>query len=451
MKIWQKHLQFGLGIIPLVLAASPGLAQVPVDDAGEVIGEWQDQPTAESAGDEGIPLLGREELQDLVGPVALYPDDLLAIVLPAATYPLQVVQAARFLENLKSDPSLEPDPKWDDSVVALLNYPEVIELLNEDLDWTWQLGEAVVAQQGDVVSAVEAFRNSAYAAGNLRSDDRQQVIRDEGVIEISPVSDDIIYVPYYEPEQVIVHQSQPVYYYYDRPFPVYYYPYPSYHAFNRGYFWGVTTAFNIGWASNRLHVYHHSYHGHPYYGHHYRNRWRYRQPSISTHNRVYVHNSRTISRSRHSRGDYWRPSRNTRLRHTNPRITRNVRVNNHNDVRNNRNAVQTNIRRTAPVRESRENLRRDRSQVREHRTPVRVPATTHRQAVDRPANTQARNDSHRSARRETRSEPRRETRSESRHEPRRESRNESRSESTRSRPSAQRQARNDGEPKRRRR
>ena len=367
MKIWKKHLRFGLGIIPLVLAATPGLTQVPVDDAGEVIGDWQDQPAIETTGNEGIPLLSRAELQDLVGPVALYPDDLLAVVLPAASYPLQIVQAARFLEKLKSDPSLEPDPKWDDSIVALLNYPEVIELLNEDLDWTWQLGEAVVAQQGDVVSAVEAFRNTAYAAGNLQSDDRQQVIRDAGVIEITPVSDDIIYVPYYEPEQVIVHQTQPVYYYYDRPYPVYYYPYPDHHAFNRGYFWGVTTAFNIGWTSNRLHVYHHSYNGHPYYGHHYWNRWWYRKPSISHHNTVYVNNSTSFSSSRRAHGDHWRRSRHTRLRHTSQRIARNVVTNHRNDVHHNRNVVQTNVRRTTPARESREILRRERSQVVERR------------------------------------------------------------------------------------
>ena len=146
----------------------------------------------------------------------------------------QVVQASRFLEDLKLDPSLEPDPAWDDAIVALLNYPEIVELLNEDLDWTWQLGEAVVAQQADVVSAVEAFRNTAYAAGNLRSDDYQNVSRDDGVIEITPTNDDIIYVPYYEPERVVVYQPSPVYYYYERPYPVYYYPYSYSHAFNHG-------------------------------------------------------------------------------------------------------------------------------------------------------------------------------------------------------------------------
>ena len=144
-KVWKKHKRFGLSVLPLLFWAAPGLAQVPVDDNGNVLGEWQQPENSAATGNEGIPLLSRQELQDLVGPVALYPDDLLAIVLPAATYPLQIVQAARFLEELKSNPGLEPDEDWDDSIIAVLNYPEIIELLNEDLDWTWQLGEAVVA------------------------------------------------------------------------------------------------------------------------------------------------------------------------------------------------------------------------------------------------------------------------------------------------------------------
>ena len=129
------------------------------------------------------PLLSSAELQDLVGPIALYPDDLLAIVLPASTYPLQLVQAQRFLDDLKNDSSLQPEESWDDSIVALLNYPEAVELLNDDLDWTWRLGEAVVAQQADVIDAVETFRDRAYAAGNLKSDEHQTISEDNGVIE----------------------------------------------------------------------------------------------------------------------------------------------------------------------------------------------------------------------------------------------------------------------------
>ena len=210
--------RFPLCLVPLiaVLAAAPAAAQVPVDDDGAPLADFESFDFTTPAGNEDIPLLTQTELQELVGPIALYPDDLLAIVLPASTYPLQLVQAQRFLEDLEDDPSLKPDESWDDSVIAVLNYPEVVALLNEDLDWTWRLGEAVVAQQADVVGAVEGFRDRAYAAGNLKSDTRQTVARNEGTIEITPVEDDVIYVPYYEPERIVHYQSRPVYHYYPR-------------------------------------------------------------------------------------------------------------------------------------------------------------------------------------------------------------------------------------------
>ncbi len=326
MNVQIKRYRPNIAMLPLLLLwAAHGFAQAPATN------------------DEGIPVLTQAELVELVGPIALYPDDLLAIVLPASTYPLQVVQAARFLADFEQDSSLEPDESWDDSVVALTNYPEVVELLNEDLDWTWQLGEAVVAQQADVIAAIESFRDRAYSAGNLRSDEHQNVTESEGVIEIAPVEEDVIYVPYYEPERVVVYQSQPVYYYYPRPYPIYYYPYPYgydfHHNFHHGFFWGVTTAFTIGWLTDSLHVYHHSYHGHPYYGHHYYNRWWYRSPSIHVHNSTYVYNSHSPSRHADHGGDYWHPGHGRRLSRSNQRITRNRhhRNRNHSNHDNRRN------------------------------------------------------------------------------------------------------------------
>jgi len=489
-KVWNNSTRFGLGVLPLLIWAAPGQAQVPVDDSGEVVGEWQQPENAELTGNEGIPLLSRLELQDLVGPVALYPDDLLAIVLPASTYPLQIVQAARFLEELKSNPGLEPDEDWDDSIVAVLNYPEIVELLNEDLDWTWQLGEAVVAQQGDVVTAIEAFRNTAYAAGNLHSDEYQNVSRDEGVIEISPVNDDIIYVPYYEPESVVVYQPRPVYHYYASPYPVYYYPYASSYAFNHGFFWGVTTAFTIGWTSDRLHVYHHSYSGHPYYGYYYPYRWWYRRPSVYIHNSVYINQSDYVAVNRYSTGDYWRPSRNTRLRYSDQRITRNVHYpsqNTRNYVSRERDVVHynrntsNNNQRTAPIRDRSDYVRRTPTENNDRRTIVRQPPTSTRQSVarttqreprDRQAgNAQPRNESRRATRDASRdrqagnAQPRNESRPATRDasrdrqarntQPRNESRPATRDASRdtsrhESREVEQRQARNREEPRRRR-
>jgi hypothetical protein len=295
------------------------LGQVPVDENGNPVGQAE---TGTIVADEELPVLSATELEELIGPVALYPDDLLAIVLPASTYPLQIVQAARFLEDLENDPTLEPNEDWDDSVVALTNYPEVVEMMSDDLDWTWRLGEAVVAQQTDVIKAIEAFRDRAYAAGNLKSDDFQTVSEDDGIISITPVEEEVIYVPYYEPERVIVYQPRPVYYYYPRAYPVYYYPYPAGYSFSLGYFWGVTTAFTIGWHSHHVHTWHHSYYGHPYYGRSYWNYWWYRRPDIHIYNNYYSHRTYHTGYDRYRRGDYWQPHTRRTVRATDQRITR---------------------------------------------------------------------------------------------------------------------------------
>lgn len=293
-----------------VLVSGTVQAQVPVDDEGNLLtddyapldnGVQVENPNFESG-----ELLKDADIETLIGPIALYPDDLLAIVLPASTYPLEIVQAARFVEAAALNPDLKPDEEWDDSIVALLNYPDVLKMMNEDIDWTWQLGEAVVDQQTDVITAIESFRDRAYAAGNLKSDSYQTVSVDDGVIEIEPVNDDVIYVPYYEPEQVVHYAPEPVYHYYPRAYPVYYYPYATNHYFGSRPFWGVTTAFTIGWASDRLHVYHHSYNGHPYYGRTYYGSY-WRRPSINLYNNYYVNRQAYRPQNRYRVGDYWRP------------------------------------------------------------------------------------------------------------------------------------------------
>ncbi|MCZ6890135.1 MAG: DUF3300 domain-containing protein [Gammaproteobacteria bacterium] len=234
---------------------------------------------------EPIEPLSRVELEALVARIALYPDDLLSIVLPASTYPLQIVQAARFLKALDDKPGLEPSDDWDDSIVALLNYPEALELMDSDLDWTWKLGAAVLTQQAEVIAAVGDFRVRARLAGNLRSDEHQTVVLlDDGTIEIRLADPEVIYVPYYEPSQVTVaspYLPRTEYHYYSRGYPVYYYPYASDHVFSSGFFWGVTSAFSIGWRTHHLRVHHDGYRGHPYNGHRYHNAHYYRRPHVS--------------------------------------------------------------------------------------------------------------------------------------------------------------------------
>ncbi|MEQ8956232.1 MAG: DUF3300 domain-containing protein, partial [Gammaproteobacteria bacterium] len=157
-----------LPLFTLLACGSVG-AQTPVDDAGNPLEIISVSPAEPVAADSPVALYTTAELEQLVGPYALQPDDLLAIILPASTYPLEIVLAARFLEQLQVDSELTPDESWDESIIALLNYPEILQQMNAEIESTWQLGEAVIGQQADVLAAIETFRGRAYAAGNLVS------------------------------------------------------------------------------------------------------------------------------------------------------------------------------------------------------------------------------------------------------------------------------------------
>jgi uncharacterized membrane protein YgcG len=187
------------------------------------------------------------DLEALVGPFALYPDDLVAIIVPASTFPLQIVQADRFLEKRKADPNLKIDEGWDDSVKALVNYPAVIKKMSSDLEWTEALGNAVVASTPDVMAAIQAFRRKAQSAGNLKSDAKQVVGSEQEVITIVPADPTVIYVPQYVPSQVVV-TGAPVYAY-SPPYPVYYYPYAPGAALATGIIWGA--AMGAIWSGGR--------------------------------------------------------------------------------------------------------------------------------------------------------------------------------------------------------
>ncbi len=237
--------------------------------------------------------LSPDELEDLVAPVALYPDDLLAVVLPAATFPLQVVEADRYLQAADGDPTASPDPAWDQSVVALLNYPEVVDKLSGDLEWTRNLGEAVVNQQEAVLAAVERFRREAHTVGNLRSDERLRVDAGPDAVTIRSADPAVIYVPNYEPAQVIVWHGYPAFGYYPRPCPVYYYPYLADDDLMPRLshpFWGVTSVYSIGWTSHHLQFHTLGEPGHPYFGHHYAfDHYRYWRPRLMFRSRPYDH------------------------------------------------------------------------------------------------------------------------------------------------------------------
>jgi hypothetical protein len=157
--------------------------------------------------------LSPQQLQALVGRIAIYPDDLLGLVLTAATQPVEIVEAQRFLQARKTHPALKPVKTWDPSVVALLNYPDVLKQMDTDLTWTEQLGTSVIEQRAAVLDAIQEFRKQAYDAGNLRSNDKQTVTVSpdgagdtqgrNGTIAIWPANPQLIYVPIYEPAAIV--------------------------------------------------------------------------------------------------------------------------------------------------------------------------------------------------------------------------------------------------------
>jgi len=146
----------------------------------------------------------QQELDQLLAPIALYPDPLLSQVLMAATYPLLVVQADRFVRknpSLKGDSlarAVDSEP-WDPSVKALVQFPAVLRMMDDQLPWTQKLGDAFLAQQDAVMDTVQSLRAKAQAAGTLRSNQQQRVVIQDGAIDIEPYAPDVIYVPYYNP------------------------------------------------------------------------------------------------------------------------------------------------------------------------------------------------------------------------------------------------------------
>jgi hypothetical protein len=146
------------------------------------------------------------QLQQLLGPVALYPDPLIAVMLPAAALPTEIVMADRYV-NGGGDPNQIDQQPWDPNVQALAHYPDVLKWMDDNLNWTTQLGGAFQNQQQDVMNAVQELRTEAYNLGNLQSTPQQQVVDDNGYIEILPANPDDVYVPQYQPNQV----------YYDQP------------------------------------------------------------------------------------------------------------------------------------------------------------------------------------------------------------------------------------------
>jgi hypothetical protein len=152
--------------------------------------------------------LTSEQLDQLLGPIALYPDPLLSIIFPAATYPTDIQAAEQWLANTPNPTQAAIDAQgWDGSVKALAHYPTVLKMMNDRLDWTQTLGAAFLNQQKDVLQSVQRLRAQAHAARNLETTSQEQVLDDSGEIRIEPVNPDVVYVPQYDPEAVYYEPS----------------------------------------------------------------------------------------------------------------------------------------------------------------------------------------------------------------------------------------------------
>jgi hypothetical protein len=231
-----------------VLLASALLISAPIIAVAQTSEPGNSPPSAQSQPSDQ--LLKPEQLEALVAPIALYPDDLLANVLAASTYPLEVVQADRWLKerkNLKGDALKTEVEKqtWDDSVKALTSTADVLSMMSDKVDWTKNLGDAVLAQQPDVMDAIQRLRTKAYDNKKLVTTKQQKVSvqtqESKQVIVIESADPNTIYVPYYDP--ATVYGAWPY-----AAYPPYYFGYPSY--IGAGVI-ATGLAFGTAWAIGR--------------------------------------------------------------------------------------------------------------------------------------------------------------------------------------------------------
>jgi hypothetical protein len=217
---------FCVGLLPAVFLAMPVRAQseVVVDSGSSAA---PDAPPA--------PLYTEAQLDQMLGPIALYPDPLIAILLPAATSPDEIVSAASYLAAQGDPHEIEHQP-WSDSVKGLAHYPTVVEWMAQNLQWTQALGAAFANEPGDVMQSIQRLRARALAAGTLTDMPQQHVVQEDGLIEILPTEADVIYVPAYNPE--IVYGGG----YYDGSGVTFGPPYPA----------GVWLTFGFDWRQRML-------------------------------------------------------------------------------------------------------------------------------------------------------------------------------------------------------
>ena len=238
-------------LLILSLSTSHAFAQA---DFGEF--ETIDEPSREALAtppqdmpQPSRPAFTQAELDQMLAPIALYPDSLLSQILMAATYPLEVIEASRWSTahpDIKGEQAVAAvsEFSWDPSVKALAAFPQVLAVMDEKLAWMEQLGDAFLSQREQVMDTVQSLRQKAAEAGNLESDDHQQVTYTESNIIITSVDPSLVYVPYYNPMVIYGTWWWPAY------APVYWAPWRGYYAgsgFYSGFTWGLGTPIAGSW------------------------------------------------------------------------------------------------------------------------------------------------------------------------------------------------------------
>lgn len=192
-------------------------------------------PAQDPAGDPPVAVRTSAELSELLGPIALYPDALVALILPAATAPLDIVLCTRHVTDNRPLVEVEQE-SWDPSVKALAHYPDTLRWLDENLEWTTQVGNAFIEQPVQVMQTIQELRATARALGNLVDTPEQRIVMDDSAIRIIPTQPDLIYVPRYDP--LVVYIQRPT----TSPFLI----------FSTGYRVGSWLSYDWDWRQHRL-------------------------------------------------------------------------------------------------------------------------------------------------------------------------------------------------------
>src|SRR6201998_220228 len=245
MRVTRLRLGFPMHIIQRLVAVVCALALVP----GDVALLAQSSTAGSSPAGEEVARIPPEQLDSLVAPIALYPDPMLSQTLVASTYPLEIIQLQQWLaqnKNLKEQALADAVKKqyWDPSIQAMAALPDVVKQMSENIKWTTDLGNAFLAQQSDVMDAVQRMRKKAQDGGNLKSSEQQKVetkeVESKQVIVIEQANPEVVYVPSYNPTVVY---GAPAY-----PYPPIAYPPPGYYAAGMAISFGIGMAMGAAWG-----------------------------------------------------------------------------------------------------------------------------------------------------------------------------------------------------------